>query len=146
MTDEKLIAYCGLCCADCHGHKGKIPDLARDLRKELRTSKYEKFAQEIGKSGFGAAFRDYEKCYAVLGAMVRFRCKRGCRNGGGPPQCKIRNCCIKKNIAGCWECADFETCEKFNFLKNVHGDANLKNLRAIKKKGAAEFMKGKREW
>jgi len=34
--DENLIAYCGLYCGDCHGYQGKIPDLARDLRKESR--------------------------------------------------------------------------------------------------------------
>ena len=42
--NENLIAYCGLYCGDCHGYQQKVPDLARDLRKELRKSKYKKFA------------------------------------------------------------------------------------------------------
>jgi hypothetical protein len=33
-----VIAFCGLCCLDCHGYTGKIADLARDLRKELRAA------------------------------------------------------------------------------------------------------------
>ena len=78
-------------------------------------------------------FGKYEQCYDVLGAMVRLRCKKGCRNGGGPPQCKIRNCCVKKGIQGCWECGDFEICKKLDFLKSVHADAHIKNLRLIKK-------------
>ncbi|MDW7732324.1 MAG: hypothetical protein SCH66_07835 [Methanolobus sp.] len=53
MSEEKLIAYCGLCCLDCHVYQQKIPDLARDLRKELRSSKYKKFADCISESGFG---------------------------------------------------------------------------------------------
>ena len=31
--DKNLIAYCGLYCEDCPIHRGKIADLARDLRK-----------------------------------------------------------------------------------------------------------------
>jgi hypothetical protein len=40
--NENMITYCGLYCGDCHGYQQKIPDLARDLRKELRQSKYKK--------------------------------------------------------------------------------------------------------
>jgi hypothetical protein len=55
--DEKLIAYCGLYCVDCHGFSGKIPDLARDLRKDLRASRYEKFAGFISTFSFGKDFK-----------------------------------------------------------------------------------------
>jgi len=48
--NSPLVTYCGLCCLDCHGHTGKIADLARDLRKELRQAKYEKFADAIAKA------------------------------------------------------------------------------------------------
>ena len=147
MTKEKdLIAYCGLYCGDCHGFNGKIPDLARDLRKELRASKYEKFAAVISKEPFGNALKNYKECYEALGMMVKFRCKKGCKNGGGPPFCKIRMCCQKKGFDGCWECVEFETCEKLDFLKPVHGDAHLKNLRKIKKVGDNNFLKGKKYW
>ena len=40
-NNEKLIAYCGLYCGDCFGYKGKIAELAKDLRKELRQEKFE---------------------------------------------------------------------------------------------------------
>jgi len=123
---DKLVAFCGLCCLDCHGHSGKVADLARDLRKELRASKYDKFAHFISNKGFGAAFKDYDQCYEVLGAMVKFRCRKGCRDGGGPPFCKIRNCCQKKTIEGCWQCDQFEACNKLDFLKGIHDEAHLK--------------------
>lgn len=144
--NNNLMAYCGLCCMDCFGYKGKIADLARDLRKELRDSKFKNFADFAAKTSFGKAYKNYDTCYEVLGAMVKFRCKRGCNAGGGPPFCNIRKCCRKKTIEGCWLCAEFEKCPKLDFLNAVHGDAHRANLRAIKKKGLSEFLKGKRGW
>ena len=146
MEDENLLAYCGLFCGDCHGFSGKIPDLARDLRKELRKIRYEKFAKFISTYSFGKDFENYDECYKVLGAMVKFRCRKGCRSGGGSPFCKIRKCAQKKGIEGCWLCSEFENCEKLDFLNPVHGDAHKKNLRKIMKFGKKEFVKGKRLW
>ena len=95
---------------------------------------------------FFEGMKDYSKCYEVLGMMVKFRCKQGCRNGGGPPFCKMRKCCEKNDYQGCWECGDFETCEKLDFLKPVHDDAHIKNLRRLKKRGIEGFLEGKRDW
>ena len=85
---ENLIAYCGLYCGDCHGFSGKIPDLARDLRKELRASRHDKFAGFISTFSFGKDFKEYEACYKVLGVMMKFRCRKGCRNGAVLPSAK----------------------------------------------------------
>ncbi|RJQ31586.1 MAG: DUF3795 domain-containing protein [Peptococcaceae bacterium] len=144
MESEELIAYCGLYCGDCLNYKGEIADLARDLRKKLREAKFDRVSQGLAK--FFKEFAGYAQCYEVLGAMVRLRCKRTCRNGGGPPACKIRNCCQKKNIQGCWACEEFATCAKLDFLKPVHGDAHLKNLDKLKKQGIDNFLAGKRHW
>lgn len=144
--DTKLIAYCGLNCRDCHGFTGEIPDLARDLRKALRENRYDLFASFISTYSFGKDFKEYDKCYKVLGAMVRFRCKKGCKAGGGSPFCKIRKCALKKELDGCWECTEFETCKELKFLEPVHGDAHIKNLKNIKKNGKKEFVKGKTLW
>ena len=141
MSTE-LVAYCGLYCGDCFNYKGEIADLARDLRKKLREAKFDKAAPGLSK--YFKAFRDYGQCYEVLGAMVRLRCKRGCRESGGNPSCKIRICCRKRGMAGCWECAEFETCARFDFLKPIHGDATAKNLRKLRKEGIESFLKGSR--
>ena len=53
IEDENLITYCGLYCGDCHGYTGKIPNLVRDLRKELREMHYDKFASFISTYSFG---------------------------------------------------------------------------------------------
>ncbi len=136
-----MIAYCGLYCGDCFAYKGKIADLARDLRKELRQEKFDIIVKGIPFK----AFKNYKECYDVLGALVRLRCKNTCR-GGGNPFCKIRKCCQKKNIDGCWECNEFETCKKLDFLKANHGNAHIKNLRKLTKEGTGEFLKGKTHW
>ncbi len=144
--NKNLLAYCGLYCGDCFAYKGKIADLARDLRKELRDVKFDKTAESLSSLSFFEVFKNYKQSYDVLGAMVKFRCKRACKGGGGPPFCKIRKCCQKKGIEGCWECDEFETCNKLDFLKENHGDAHIKNLRKIKRAGLDDFIKGKRLW
>jgi hypothetical protein len=141
-NNEKLIAYCGLYCGDCFGYKGKIAELAKDLRKELRQEKFEIMIKGIPFK----ALKNYKECYDVLGVLVRLRCTNTCKGGGGNPFCKIRKCCQKEGIVGCWKCNDFETCEKLDSLKENHGDAHIKNLRMIQKKGIDEFLKGKKYW
>ncbi|MEM2695878.1 MAG: DUF3795 domain-containing protein [Thermoproteota archaeon] len=124
-------------------YKGEIADLAKNLRKKLREAKLDKNYEEFAK--FAKEFKNYPVCYEVLGAMVRMRCK-SCLNGGGPPFCKIRKCCQKRNLRGCWECDGFETCKKLNFLKPTHKDAHIKNLKIIRNKGIDKFIEGKRYW
>ncbi len=144
--DGDLVAYCGLYCGDCFSYRGQVADLARDLRKELRQAKFDKTAESLSEIPFFKVFEDYGKCYDILGAMVEFRCKNACRGGGGPPFCKIRKCCQKKGIEGCFECDEFESCEKLDFLRPGHGEAHIKNLRKIKKSGIDKFLGGNKHW
>jgi len=146
MNNNELIAYCGLYCGDCIGYRQKAAVLSRDLRKELRETKFEKTAEYLSTMPFFSKYKNYKECYEVLGEIVKMRCKRACRGGGGPPFCKMRKCCQKKGFKGCWECDEFETCKKLDFLKPNHGDAHIKNLRRIKKQGLDKFLIGKRDW
>ncbi len=142
--NKNLVAYCGLYCGDCFIYQGKIADLARDLRKELRRSKFSRFAGMISK--YFKPYKNYDTTYEVLGMMVRLRCKRTCHNGGGPPSCKIRSCCVKRGIDGCWLCDEFEKCTNLDFLRAVHDDAHIKNLKILKRKGIVQFIRGKKFW
>lgn len=141
-----MLAPCGLHCDDCFAHQGRIADLARDLRAELRAARFDRFAHELAKVPMFRDYEHYDQAYQVLGAMVRFRCKRGCRAGGGNPWCAMKKCTERKGIGGCWECDDFETCDKLTALEGTHGDAHLRNLRRIRKAGPEAFCAGKREW
>ncbi|MCK4653259.1 MAG: DUF3795 domain-containing protein, partial [Candidatus Cloacimonetes bacterium] len=96
IEDKNLIAYCGLYCGDCFDYQGKIANLARDLRKELRQVRFDKTAEYLSSMSFFKVLENYPQCYEVLGTLVKFRCKRTCRGGGGPPFCKMRKCCQKK--------------------------------------------------
>jgi len=110
---QDLIGYCG----DCAGYTQTVADLARDLRKELRHYRFDKRADILAKVPFFKGLENYNKCYRLLGTMLKMRCKKTCRGSGGLPNCKIRN-----------------------------GIAHLKNLRKLKKQGPAAFIKGKRYW
>ena len=143
---KDLVAYCGLYCGDCYRYKGKLADMARDLRKELRAEKFDITAGKMAENAFFKAFKNYPQCYEVLGEIVKLRCKRSCRGGGGPPVCKMRVCCEKKGIEGCWQCDEFETCKKLDFLKPYHEDAHVKNLKLLRKSGVDNFIKNKRYW
>jgi len=140
--NENLIAYCGLYCGDCFNRKDEIADLARDLRKKLREAKFNRASQGLSK--YFKEFKNYEQCYEVLCTMVKLRCNRVCQDRGGPPFCKIRKCCQKKGINDCCECDEYETCVKLDFLKPIHEDAHIKNLRKIKKSRPEAFINGKR--
>jgi len=142
MSKESLVSYCGLYCGDCLFYTGSIADSAKDLRKELRKHKFD----EVAKSLPFKEFKNYPECYEMLGAMMKLRCK-GCRERDkGKFTCNIVQCAQNKEFEGCWECDEFETCQEFDFLKSVHNDANLKNLRKIKKQGIEGFLKVKRHF
>ena len=146
VKKQDLIGYCGLYCGDCSGYIQTVANLAKDLRKELRHYRYDKMAEMMAQVPFFKEFENYDKCYSLLGTMVKMHCKRTCRGNGGPPKCKIRDCARKKKLDGCWQCDDFATCETLKFLEMNHGVAHLKNLRKLKRQGPAAFLKSKRHW
>lgn len=76
--------------------------------------KMSKIVEALSKNSFFKTFNNYPLCYEVLGAMVKLRCRKICKDGGAA-FCEIRKCCQKKGIEGCWECEEFETCEKLDF-------------------------------
>ena len=144
--EKSMIAFCGLYCAECPNHKGIIADMARDLRKELRAVRYDQMADYLSTLSWFKDFENYEDAYKVLGDMVKLRCNKGCKDGGGNPSCKIRKCAQKKGFEGCWKCDEFKTCDKLKFLEHAHGTGHLKNLASLKKNGPEEFIKGKIYW
>ncbi len=131
----ELTAYCGLYCGDCLRYRSKVMDLARNLGNELQAVQFGRYAEV--KSAFEKKFGDYSTFHEVLGAIAHLRCDIPCRSGGDGclQPCDIKGCVLSKNLAGCWECKEFEVCGKFQFFKVFHGDAAKKNLRKINKFG-----------
>lgn len=142
-----LIAYCGLYCGDCFIRIGKIANLAKKLSNELKKVEFEKHAKGLSKliKEF-KPLSHYEKFYKALCSLDSLQCEKTCKQGGGTTSCRIRECCISKGIDGCWICNEFEHCKKLAWLEPVNGDANLKNLRKIRKEGIRKFLTGKKCW
>jgi len=121
-----LIGYCGLNCAQCFGYKQTVSEAAKALRREMRTAKIKEIWPEVPFLG------EYEPFKKALDGLAMLRCTKACRGGGGNPWCKTRKCCQKKELVGCWECADYAACSKL-------AERNLKNIKTIKKAGVEKF-------
>lgn len=139
--EAELTAYCGLYCGDCLRYKSKVTELARDLMSELQAVRFDRYAEV--KSAFVKEFEHYKEFREVLEATARLRCNTPCRLGGDGclQPCEIKRCAQSKNLDGCWECDEFEKCEKFEFLKPLHSDNPQANLREIKKHGLDRWVK-----
>ncbi|MEJ2241635.1 MAG: DUF3795 domain-containing protein [Candidatus Bathyarchaeota archaeon] len=127
--DSNLVSYCGLFCPDCPLFKGKISDLAKDLRKELRQVQYDKFAKYMSEFPTGKELKQFKIFYSVLGSMVKYRCENSCKLGGGSKDCEIRKCNLKHKFNGCWECSKYELCKKLDALNSLHGNKHRQNLK-----------------
>jgi hypothetical protein len=139
--DTKLIGYCGLYCGNCILRIGNVADLSRQLLEKFHEIKFEKWAKGLASlSKELKAFENYESCYEVLEAWQEMRCEKVCKEGGGGASCKIRICCQKKNIEGCWECEQFEDCKTLAWLKPVNGEVNINNIRKIRSEGIEKFI------
>ena len=146
FNNPDLVSYCGLVCPDCPLFKGKVSDLARDLRKELRMVQYDKFAKYMSKFPAGKELKQFDNFFSVLGNLIKYRCESSCKMGGGSKECEIRQCNLKQNLNGCWECSKYKFCNKLNSLNSLHADTHRNNLEIINKKGIEELLKTEDRW
>lgn len=142
------VGYCGLCCRDCPA--GEISNLAARMAALLDRSDFTRVAEALGRMPDlppeFAIFAEYPTFARVLSAMTELRCERPCRQGGGSEKCRIRPCCQRRGLEGCWRCGEMERCEYLAWLEPMHQGGHLRNLRAIRDKGVEEFLRGPREW
>ncbi len=103
-----LTAYCGLYCPECY--KMVVSNSAKSLKDTLENTHI-----------CGSTNNPSEQFKKELDNLISLRCPRVCKDGGGNPDCAIRKCCIEKNIVGCWDCNDFQICEKLTeqFVNNI---------------------------
>lgn len=141
MEEEDLTAYCGLYCGDCIRYQCRASDIAKDLLEELEKRQFSQYAavKRIQMPEFG----HYESMTLTLKAVSEVKCETPCRLGGDGcgGSCEIVSCVKDKQFRGCWECAEFETCKKLDFLKPFHDDAPLRNLLKIKEMGLGSWAK-----
>ncbi|MFH0739621.1 MAG: DUF3795 domain-containing protein [bacterium] len=116
-----LVAYCGLYCPKCY--RMKVSGAAEKLLFELES------AQNRGAKYLEEDPRLKEK----MDKLISLKCHIFCRARQGESPCAIKNCCLLKNILGCWECDKIEKCEKIN-------PQFLENCQKIKEMGIDKFI------
>ena len=140
---ERLITYCGLFCGDCPRYGGKMSRLAHELRREAESSGLARAAQT--RQARRGAFKWFPAFWETLGMIAGFECP-GCRKAGRSVTCRIRPCCRRHGLTGCWECMESASCSEFRGLRTMHGKGIAYNLRALKLRGPNGFLRGRRYW
>jgi len=101
---EKLIAYCGLNCAECEAYIATKND-DQSLREKTAA--------------------DWKKVHNYEGSPETINCS-SCKGDGVKfahcSQCEIRKCASAKGVENCSLCTEFKTCKTINdflgWLKN----------------------------
>jgi len=144
MTNKKdLLSFCGIYCGDCLGNTGVIAEAAEDFKTVLNKYQFEKTAESV----FHKQIEDFNRFYETLKFMTSLKCPKPCRERKNLDiSCSIRACCQEKGYFACYECRDFENCEKqISLMKGLHSHALRQNLKAIKKIGLEKWIRsGKR--
>lgn len=141
MKEKDLTAYCGLYCGDCIRYQSKSSDLANQLLNELNSQRFSDYAKV--KRNYVKEFGDYGLLIPLLQTISGLKCETPCRLGGDGcgGSCEVIRCIKEKSYEGCWECSDFESCNTLDFLKPIHGDGPVENLRKIKEFGIDSWAK-----
>ena len=108
---EKMIAYCGLDCAECGAYKAMQNNdqaLREKIAAEWTTAHNFNFTPEM------------INCSSCKSDGIKI---------GHCSQCEMRKCASEKDVVNCGACAEFKTCKTINdFIAQVPGAAdNLKN-------------------
>ncbi|MDM8001112.1 MAG: DUF3795 domain-containing protein [Dehalococcoidia bacterium] len=133
MEDPRtLTSYCGLYCRDCIPANRRLFALAAELESQLADLHFKEYAAFKAKRE--AVFGDYQAFLRVLQAIRGLECMTPCRTGGGKDTCTVRDCVQRRNLLGCWECAEYGSCELLGPLKRFH--PNLEHhLELIRREG-----------
>lgn len=135
--DEKFTAFCGLCCVDCIPSNNNFFHLVMNLEDKLTDLQFDEYARLKAENNL--TFKEYPTFLKVLKEIESLKCPAPCREGGGKPECDIRNCVLERGYSGCWECGDRLTCSKLNSLRRVHPNLDY-HLELIGKYGPKNWF------
>ena len=140
---KELLTYCGFYCGDCLGYTGVIADAATDFKTMLDKYKFERTAKCV----LPDQLKDYDRFYEIVSFMTGLKCPLICRaRQDSSVSCVVRKCCIDNGFYACYECDNFEACDKLkSLMEGLHYKSSLKNLRSIQQMGLEEWIsRGKR--
>lgn len=110
MTEElEFVTYCGLYCGLCAG-RARIPKRAAALQEAMA---------EEGWPDWGAGIPGFAEFWRFLEGLQDDGGCPGCRAGGGPPECQIRNCARQRGLELCSQCPDFP-CPRIEALGAIY--------------------------
>ena len=140
--DERLTAYCGLCCADCIPSREEFFALVDRLNQMLEELQFDQYAEL--QSTRHEEFEDYPTFQSVLRQIKELRCPVPCQQGGGNSRCEVRQCVQSKGLKGCWECKDRRKCTRLDGLRRVHPNLDY-HLDLIADMGPAQWFEKRKE-
>jgi len=138
---RRFTALCGLYCLDCIPSKERLFAAVKELDALLTELQFEHYAELKSKNN--PAFNEYPKLVTLLREIAKLKCVAPCTEGGCKPNCEVRRCVLSHNLAGCWECADNQTCELLKPLKSVHPNLEY-HLQLIKEHGPDNWPQRRR--
>jgi len=129
------VAYCGLYCALC-AHRNRIPTQAQQLQESLHKEGFDDWYQYIPEMK-----NTFPPFWQFLQKLVNLDCT--CRTGGGPPDCKIRQCAQNKNLEGCTQCKEYP-CTLIQALAE-HYPTIIQDGKRLQKIGLEKWVKEQEE-
>ncbi|MDD5934507.1 MAG: DUF3795 domain-containing protein [Clostridiales bacterium] len=126
-------SYCGLWCLDCIPSYEELFSTVEKLKGILNETHFKSYAEY--KSNKVKEFQQYDVFLEVLNAFEKIRCYKGPHSVAGcASDCKIRQCCLEKEIDGCWRCEQYHNCESIIGMSEMHPDI-VNNLDILHKNG-----------
>jgi hypothetical protein len=105
----EFVTYCGLYCGLCAA-RTRIPQRAAALQEAMIDEGWPVWGASV--PGFAEFWRFLENLFISGGCS-------GCRAGGGPPECRIRECARQRDLELCNQCVDFP-CERIEALGTIY--------------------------
>lgn len=129
--NDLSVGFCGVCCSHC-GMQTRIPQMASELQRFVEAYRYGEWI------GYITQDFDFKNFLKGLGWFAHSGCK-GCLNGGGMPNCEVRDCCKGKGLDNCYFCEEFLKCAKLAYQKETYKIEE--NYFKIKQSGYEQWLK-----
>jgi hypothetical protein len=113
------IGFGGIWCGSCIVGNGALVEL---------TKRYESIIENYGLKEWASGDFDFKEFVKGLASIQAVSSCPGCLNGGGKPNCELRNCALSKEIADCSECKEVATCQNSEELQKMREGARKAGL------------------
>lgn len=121
MKKIDLVAPCGDYCGGCGQYNGLIVETAKQMKE---------FSNLYGFEFRSKGSFDFRQFLIGLDWFIENAKCPSCQQGGGPPQCEVKNCCSERELRICFECNEFQ-CSEFKDYADADTMERYKRFREI---------------